>query len=110
MHPREGWLGDGIRRRPSLDGSAISRRQLLSAGAGLVLGGMLAGCSSTNPAGASSADPPLPRQDRPVRWPVYSGNKPIASGLAPEKGATQETLEKLTKTLDERAHRRGAIR
>ncbi len=57
------------------------------AGAGLALGGMLAGCSTTNPAAASSG-PPLPRKDSPVKWPVYSDNKPIASGLAPEKGAT----------------------
>jgi spermidine/putrescine transport system substrate-binding protein len=48
---------------------------------------MLAGCSATNPAAASSI-PPLPRQDSPVKWPVYSQNKPIASGLAPEEGAT----------------------
>ncbi len=49
---------------------------------------MLAGCSSTNPAGASSGDPPLPRQNSPVKWPLYADNKPIASGLAPEEGAT----------------------
>jgi spermidine/putrescine transport system substrate-binding protein len=88
MHPREGWLGDGIRRRPPLDGPAISRRELLGAGAGLALAGLLAGCSSTNPAGASSADPPLPRQNRPITWPFRAGNKPIASGLEPEEGAT----------------------
>ncbi len=87
MHPREGWSEGGIRHRPHPE-SAISRRQLLAAGAGLALGGLLAGCSSTNPAGASSADPPLPRQDRPVKWPLCSGNKMIASGLAPEEGAT----------------------
>jgi spermidine/putrescine transport system substrate-binding protein len=56
-------------------------------GAGLALGGMLAGCSTTNPAAASSG-PPLPRQRRPVKWPVYADNKPIASGMQPEKGAT----------------------
>ena len=88
MHPREGWSEGGMRRRPSPGGLPISRRDLLRAGAGLALGGMLAGCSTTNPAGASSAEPPLPRQDRPVKWPVYAGNKPIASGLAPEEGAT----------------------
>jgi len=88
MHPREGWSEGGIRRRPTPDESAISRRQLLAAGAGLALGGLLAGCSTTNPAGASSADPPLPRQNRPVKWPLYPDNKPIASGLAPEEGAT----------------------
>ena len=88
MHPREGWSEGGIRRRPTPDESAISRRQLLAAGAGLALGGLLAGCSTTNPAGARSADPPLPRQNRPVKWPLYADNKPIASGLAPEEGAT----------------------
>jgi spermidine/putrescine transport system substrate-binding protein len=88
MHPREGWSEGGIRRRLASEDTAISRRQLLMAGAGLALGGLLAGCSSTNPAGAGSAVPPLPRQDRPVKWPVYADNKPIASGLAPEQGAT----------------------
>jgi spermidine/putrescine transport system substrate-binding protein len=78
MHPRE--------RRP--EESAISRRELLVTGAGLALGGLLAACSTTNPAGAASAVPPLPRQDHPVKWPVYAGNKPIASGLKPEEGAT----------------------
>jgi len=88
VHPREGWSERGIRRRLSPEEVAISRRQLLAAGAGLALGGLLAGCSSTNPAGARSADPPLPRQDRPVTWPLYPDNKAIASGLEPEEGAT----------------------
>jgi spermidine/putrescine transport system substrate-binding protein len=88
MHPRERWVEPGVRRRPSPEESAVSRRQLLAAGAGLALGGLLAGCSSTNPAGANSAIPPLPRQNRPVKWPVYADNKPIASGLQPEEGAT----------------------
>jgi spermidine/putrescine transport system substrate-binding protein len=87
MHPREGWLEGGIRRTPKPDEGAISRRQLLATGAGLALGGMLAGCSSTNPAGASTG-PPLPRQNSPVKWPVYTDNKPIASSLVPEEGAT----------------------
>jgi spermidine/putrescine transport system substrate-binding protein len=87
MHPREGWLEGGVRRTLTPDDSAISRRQLLAAGAGLALGATLAGCSSTNPA-AGSSGPPLPRQNSPVKWPLYSDNKPIASGLVPEKGAT----------------------
>jgi spermidine/putrescine transport system substrate-binding protein len=87
MHPREGWSEGGIRRGPQALESALSRRQLLMAGAGLALGGALAGCSSTNPA-AGSSGPPLPRQDSPVKWPLYSHNKPIPSGLEPEKGAT----------------------
>jgi spermidine/putrescine transport system substrate-binding protein len=87
MHPREGWLAPGVRRRPRPEELPISRRQLLQGGAGLALGAMLAGCSSTNPAGNASG-PALPRQDRPVRWPVYSDNRAIASNLEPEKGAT----------------------
>jgi spermidine/putrescine transport system substrate-binding protein len=88
MHPREGWSEGGIRRRPEPLETAISRRQLLMAGAGLALGGMLAGCSSTNPAAGKGSAVPLPRQDSPVTWPVYNDNKAIASGLAPETGAT----------------------
>jgi spermidine/putrescine transport system substrate-binding protein len=86
-HPRHRWSERGIRNEPDPLQSAISRRQLLMTGAGLALGGLLAGCSTTNPAAASSI-PPLPRQDKPVTWPVYSQNKPIASGLKPEEGAT----------------------
>ena len=91
MHPREGWSEGGSRRRPEPFETAISRRQLLAAGAGLALGGVLAGCggSGSSSGGASSSGGvPLPRQDNPVKWPIYSGNKAIASGLAPEKGAT----------------------
>ena len=91
MHPREGWSEGGIRRRPAPEERAISRRDLLGAGAGLALGALLAGCGSSS----SNSSPPtgahgvlLPRQDAPVKWPIYSDNKPIASGLAPEKGAT----------------------
>ncbi len=77
----------GVRRTIDPDQSSITRRQLLGAGAGLALGGMLAGCGSTNPTHASSG-PPLPRPTSPVKWPLYADNKPIAAGLAPEKGAT----------------------
>ncbi len=91
MHPREGWSEGGIRRRPEAEESAISRRQLLGAGAGLMLGGMLAGCGgsgSSASGAASSGGVPLPRPYNPVKWPIFSDNKAIASGLAPEKGAT----------------------
>ncbi len=91
MHPREGWSEGGIRRRPEPEEGAISRRQLLGAGAGLALGGLLAGCggSGSNATGATgSGGMPLARPNNPVKWPLYSDNKPIAAGLAPEKGAT----------------------
>src|SRR5262249_31703501 len=39
--------------------------------------------------GTSNATPfPLARPDNPVTWPLYDDNPAIASGLAPEKGAT----------------------
>jgi len=87
MHPREGWIDRGTRRAPDPDDASLTRRQLLAAGAGLMLTGAVAGCSSVNPAAAISK-PPLPRPTSPVKWPVYADNKPIASGLAPERGAT----------------------
>jgi spermidine/putrescine transport system substrate-binding protein len=90
MHPREGWSEGGIRRRPAPEESAISRRELLSAGAGLAAGAVLAGCggsgSSSPPTGAGGVL--LPRQNAPVKWPIHADNKPIASGLQPEKNAT----------------------
>jgi spermidine/putrescine transport system substrate-binding protein len=91
MHPREGWSEGGIRRRPEPLQAAISRRQLLGGAAGLALAGLLAGCGSASSGGTgsgSSGGIPLPRQDSPVKWPIYSDNKPIASGLKPETGAT----------------------
>ncbi len=93
MHPREGWSEEGVRRRPEREeGGAISRRQLLGAGASVALGAVLAGCGSNSSGGSggasSSGGIPLPRQNAPVKWPIYSSNKPIASGLQPEKGAT----------------------
>jgi spermidine/putrescine transport system substrate-binding protein len=87
MHPREGWVAPGIRRVLDPDENSITRRQLLGAGAGLALGGMLAGCGSSNPTGTSTGVR-LPSPTSPVKWPIYSDNKPIAAGLAPEKGAT----------------------
>jgi len=83
VHPREGWQGHGVPRRPSL-----SRRSFLArtAGAGLAMGSLplLQACA---PALAGGTTVPLPRPNNPVVWPT-TGNKPIASGLPPERGAT----------------------
>jgi spermidine/putrescine transport system substrate-binding protein len=91
MHPREGWSEGGIRRLPDPEERAISRRQLLGAGAGLAAGALLAGCG-----GSGSTTTPLkgahgvllPRPNIPVKWPIYADNKPIAAGLQPEQNAT----------------------
>src|SRR5436309_3738923 len=95
MHPREGWSEGGIRRRTEPDESVISRRQLLGAGAGLAAGALLAGCGGSSGGSGSGSSTlkgaggvPLPRQNNPVTWPIFSDNKPIASNLQPEKGAT----------------------
>jgi spermidine/putrescine transport system substrate-binding protein len=84
MHPREGWQGHGAPRHPGL-----SRRSFLTrtAGAGLAaagLGPLLQACA---PALAGGTTVPLPRPNNPVIWPT-TDNKPIASGLHPERGAT----------------------
>jgi spermidine/putrescine transport system substrate-binding protein len=79
-HPREGWQGHGLPRRRFLQGGAG-----LSALAALGLGGTLSGCASDL---TGSGKLPLPRQDNPVKWPVFANNAAIKSGLAPEKDAT----------------------
>jgi spermidine/putrescine transport system substrate-binding protein len=79
------------------------------AAAALSVPGLLAACGSTTPvgassgsssgasSGASSAAPaklgpgglPLARPDNPLTLPIYADNKPIASGMQPEKGPLQ---------------------
>ena len=82
VHPREGWQGHGAPRK-------LTRRSFLgrSAGAALAVGAapLLSACAS---ALAGTGTVPLPRPDNPVKWPVSSGNEAIASGQAPEEGAT----------------------
>jgi spermidine/putrescine transport system substrate-binding protein len=69
-----------------------SRRQFLVRAAILAataptLGAFLQACSKNAP---SSSQPSLTlaAPDNPVTWPIPDDNKPIADGLAPEKGAT----------------------
>ena len=81
-HPREGWQGHGAPRK-------LTRRSFLgrSAGAALAVGaGPLLDACASGLAGTGTV--PLPRPNHPVRWPLFSGNQAIASGLAPEEGAT----------------------
>jgi spermidine/putrescine transport system substrate-binding protein len=90
FHPREGWSQDGTRR------PAMSRRRFLelAAGTGMAVGGLgaLGGLGSLLDGGVASASStpslPLPRPNSPVSWPIFSSNKAIANGMAPEKGAT----------------------
>ena len=81
-HPREGWQGHGAPRK-------LTRRSFLgrSAGAAAALGAipLLDACAS---ALAGTGTVPLPRPNNPVTWPVFTGNQAIASGQAPEEGAT----------------------
>jgi len=74
VHPREGWQGHGMPRRSFLKGSVTAAA--LAA---------LAGCASDL---TGSGSVPLPRPDNPVTWPVFTGNGPVKSGLAPERDAT----------------------
>ena len=73
----------------------LTRRRVLSqaaAGAGALTSAswLLAGCggSSSGSEGGSSSDPSMPiaSQSSPLTNPIFSDNKPIASGLTPEQG------------------------
>jgi spermidine/putrescine transport system substrate-binding protein len=81
-HPREGWQGHGIPRK-------LTRRSFLGrslgAGAAVAAAPLLDACAS---ALAGTGTVPLPRPNHPVRWPVFSDNQPIKTGLPPETGAT----------------------
>jgi spermidine/putrescine transport system substrate-binding protein len=84
VHPRE-------RRR---NAGGVTRRDFLKRAAGSAvafssIGALLEACGKgTPPGGASASKLPLARPDDPVRWPIAKDNKPIASGLQPEKNAT----------------------
>ena len=90
MHPKEGWRGG----RPPIPG--VSRRAFLrrGAGAGAALlgaagaGSLLSACSGALATGTLGKPLPLPRPDNPVTWPIYADNRPIKSGLLPERDAT----------------------
>jgi spermidine/putrescine transport system substrate-binding protein len=90
MHPKEGWRNG----RPPIPG--VSRRAFLrrGAGAGAALlgaagaGSLLSACSGALATGTLGKPLPLPRPDNPVTWPIYADNRPIKSGLLPERDAT----------------------
>jgi spermidine/putrescine transport system substrate-binding protein len=86
VHPREGGRPRGL-WRPSPN--ALSRRQALGRGlAAAVLAG--GGATLLDACAGYLVGPnniPLPRPNNPVTWPT-AGNKPIASGLPIETGAT----------------------
>ena len=68
----------------------LTRRSFLGRSAGAALaalaGGSLLDACASGLTGSGAL--PLPRPNHPVRWPLFSDNSAIASGLAPEKGAT----------------------
>jgi spermidine/putrescine transport system substrate-binding protein len=80
---------------PVPNGPGPNRRQFLQraailAAAAPTLGAFLAACSKGGPSGSSGSAPTLTiaKPDSPVKWPIPDDNKPIADGMAPEKGAT----------------------
>jgi spermidine/putrescine transport system substrate-binding protein len=64
----------------------LARAAILAAGAP-ALAAFLQACSKSGPA-SSGPSLTLAAPDNPVKWPIPDDNKPIADGLAPEKGAT----------------------
>ena len=89
-HPRQGWSENG--RRPN----EFSRREFLRraaavAGAGAAigaLGGVGSALDSLSSAAGAAGGTPLPRPNNPVKWPIFSDNKPISDNLKPERDAT----------------------
>ncbi|MEX0834301.1 MAG: extracellular solute-binding protein [Actinomycetota bacterium] len=70
----------------------MNRRDFLRRSAATAAGvplasAILAACGKPGTSG-DSANIPLARPDSPVKWPVHDSNKPIASDLPIEKGAT----------------------
>jgi spermidine/putrescine transport system substrate-binding protein len=104
MHPKEGWRDGrppipGVSRPSDAQASArrqVSRRGFLQRGAGAGaaiigaggLGSLLEACSGALATGPVGKPLPLPRPNNPVTWPRYADNKPIKSGLLPERNAT----------------------
>src|SRR5215470_14385540 len=70
-----------------------NRRQFLTraailAAAAPALPAFLAACSKSGPSSSSAPTLTIAAPDHPVKWDIKDDNKPIADGLAPEKGAT----------------------
>ena len=73
--------------------SGLSRRSFLQRGAAAAvalpgLTALLDACSSASSSGSTSSALQIATPATPVKWPIYSGNAPIASGLEPEMNAT----------------------
>lgn len=79
---------------PMPDRPGLGRRQFLQRAAILAataptLGAFLAACSKGGPAGTSGSPTlTIAKPDSPIKWDIPADNKPIADGMAPEKGAT----------------------
>jgi len=90
--------GDGSRSQrgpgPQTPPARYSRRTLLKRSALYALaapagGAFLEACSSSGSSGPSAITAHrVATPQNPITWPIPSGNKPIASGLSPEHGAT----------------------
>jgi spermidine/putrescine transport system substrate-binding protein len=87
-HPRERHgPSEGMNRRDFLQGS-LATVALGAAGLGGA-GALLEACArSTTQSSQGARSLPLARPNHPVKWPIFSDNKPIASSLQPEKNAT----------------------
>jgi spermidine/putrescine transport system substrate-binding protein len=99
-------MTDDAQRPARLGGHRLNRRSFIkragAATAGLSIPGLLAACGTTAPTGPPSSSSgsatvaaqgpgglALARPNQPVTLPIYADNKPIASGLRPEKGPLQ---------------------
>ena len=65
----------------------LVRAAILAAGAP-AFGAVLAACSKSGAPSSSAPTLTIAKPDSPVKWNIPDDNKPIADGMAPEKGAT----------------------
>jgi spermidine/putrescine transport system substrate-binding protein len=87
-------MGDGVTRRTMLRRSvggtaALAGSSWLLAACGSSSSASSSSKSSTSSASTaktSNADLPISSKGRPITLPIFADNKPIASGLSPEKG------------------------
>ncbi len=81
-------LPRGIRRRGPNRREFLVRAALLAAGAPAAAGFLAACAKGNNSASSTSPSLKIASPSSPVTWDIPDDNKPIADGLAPEKGAT----------------------
>ena len=84
------WRASPCRRSPRCWPPAARARETDVGGSSPSASG--GGSNQFGTGGVAGAPYPLARPEAPVTWTIQDGNKPIASGMQPESGATVQVL------------------